>query len=339
MSRAFRLPRRTNRLALALTAALFTVRVDAASLFDPSLRFRTLTTEHFSIYFHQGEDALAARLAEIAETVWWNVAASLHTAAPRKTHVVLADQTELANGWATPLPYNLIFITAATPSGSEYIGRTDDWLRLVFTHEFTHILHLDRSEGWARVFRSIFGRTPVAFPNLWLPAWHIEGLATWQESVSTGAGRLHAGGFRAIERQAASENRMPPLDRVNGGLTDWPGGLAPYAFGLGFHEYLANRFGDERFGELASETARRLPFLGFTAFGRVYGASLGSLWGDYAKALEARVNPEREAAGTDRSGGCRRQQLRILPLGAYRHRQDGRAGRKRDRLQPESKFR
>ena len=42
---------------------------------------------------------------------------------------------------------------------------TDDWLRLVFTHEFTHIVHLDRSEGWARVVRGVFGRMPIAFPE------------------------------------------------------------------------------------------------------------------------------------------------------------------------------
>lgn len=288
MSRAFRPGRRTS-VVTALLLALCAAPPAAASLFDPALRFRTLTTAHFSIYFHQGEEALAARLADIAETVWARLATALHVATPRRTHVVLADQSELANGWATPLPHNTIFVTAAAPSGSEYIGRTDDWLRLVFAHELAHILHLDRSEGWARVFRGIFGRTAIAFPNLWLPAWQIEGLATWQESALTAAGRRHAGDFRAIEREAARERRIPSLDRVNGGLTDWPGGLAPYAFGLGFHEYLAERFGEERFGELASATSRRLPFLGSTAFPSVYGASLGTLWADYTRELNNRV--------------------------------------------------
>jgi Tol biopolymer transport system component len=287
MSRAYRHGRQTS-VGIALVLALCAAPAGAASLFDPALRFRTLTTEHFTIYFHQGEDVLAAHLAELAETVWARLATALHVAAPRRTHVVLADQSELANGWATPLPRNTIFVTAAAPSGSEYIARTDDWLRFVFTHELAHILHLDRSEGWARVFRGIFGRTAIAFPNLWLPAWQIEGLATWQESALTGSGRLHAGDFRAIEREAARERRIPSLDRVNGGLTDWPGGLAPYAFGLGFHEYLAERFGEDRFGELASATSRRLPFFGSTAFPGVYGASLGTLWADYTKELKNR---------------------------------------------------
>ncbi len=89
-------------------------------------------------------------------------------------------------------------IAAAWPAGSEFIGNIDDWLRLVFTHEFTHIVHLDRSEGWARAVRAVFGRTPIAFPNLYLPTWQIEGLATYEESALTGVGRLHAGDFGAI---------------------------------------------------------------------------------------------------------------------------------------------
>ena len=126
---------------------------------------------------------------------------------PRLTHVVLADQTELANGSATPVPFDTIVVTAVWPAGSEFIGNVDDWLRLVFTHEFTHIVHLDRSIGWARLLRGIFGRTSIAFPNLFLPTWQIEGLATYEESVITGEGRLHAGDFRAIVGEAARQQR------------------------------------------------------------------------------------------------------------------------------------
>src|SRR5262245_26048229 len=272
------------RLVVAAAILLAGAAAHAASLLDPAFQFRTLTTEHFVIYFHQGEDHLAARLAAIAEEIWPQVGRALGVTAPRRTHVILADQSELANGWATPLPYNLIFVTAAAPPGSDFIGRTDDWLRLVFTHEFTHIVHLDRSEGWARIFRAVFGRTAVAFPNTWLPVWQIEGLAAWEESAITGEGRLHAGDFRAIERESLRAGRVVRLDRVNGGLTDWPAGLAPYAYGLGFHDYLSQRFGDEQFGALANRTSRSLPFFGSRAFKRVYGESLGDLWKDYQRA-------------------------------------------------------
>src|SRR5439155_1751083 len=274
-------------VAYALTAAvllLFAGTANAATLFDPALRFRMLPTEHFTIYFHKGEERLAGRLAVIAEETWRILERPLGVMPPRRTQVVLADQTELANGYATPLPFDTIVIYTVSPSGSEFVF--GDWLRLAFTHEFTHIVHLDRSEGWARVVRSVFGRTPFAFPNIFLPIWQIEGLATYEESAITGEGRLHAGDFRAIVGEDARERRLEPLDRVNGGLTAWPSGLAPYAYGLGFHAYLAGEYGEEKFGALALATARRVPYTASRVFKRIYGKSLGELWRDYERRLE-----------------------------------------------------
>jgi hypothetical protein len=259
----------------------------AASRFDPGLRFRSIATEHFVIYFHRGEERLAARLARIAEDVRRRLAPTLGVPRQRRTHVVLADQSELANGWATPLPYNTIAIYAASPSGSELIGNADDWLQLVFSHEYAHIVHLDRSHGWSRIVRAVFGQMPLALPNLLLPVWQIEGLATYEESSLTSTGRLHAGDFRAIEREAARARALEPLDRVNGGLTSWPGGSAPYAYGAGFHEYLAGLQGAEKFQQLSDATTRRVPFFTAGSFSKVYGKSLDGLWRDYQDTLIA----------------------------------------------------
>jgi hypothetical protein len=265
----------------------------AASLVDPALRFRTMTTTHFVIYFHQGEARTAARLSVIAEDTWQKLKTPLGTTPPARTHVILVDQTEVSNGFATPVPYDTVFITAVWPAGSEFIGNLDDWLRLVFTHEFTHIVHLDRSEGWARFFRGVFGRSPYVFPNLYLPTWQIEGLATYEESVVTGEGRLHAGDFRSVVTEAARSRRLEPLDRVNGGLVDWPAGDAAYAYGVGFHAYLAGRFGADKIAALAEATAGRVPYTASRVFKRVYGRSLGDLWRDYEASLMNAAQAER----------------------------------------------
>jgi hypothetical protein len=268
-----------------------------AQPFDPLYRFRALPTEHFTIYFHQGEDALADRLARIAEETWQSLDRSLGRPPSRRTHVILVDQTDLANGWATPLPRDTIAIFAAWPAGSESLA-TEDWLRLAFTHEFTHILHLDRSEGWARVLRGVFGRTPLAFPNLLLPTWQVEGLAVYEESIVTGQGRMHAGDFRAIVDEAVRAGQPLSLDRVNGGLTRWPGGEAAYAYGLRFHAFLADRYGADTLRELADQTARSVPFFGSRAFKGVYGKSLGALWGDFEASLAAGATPATPPEGT-----------------------------------------
>jgi len=274
--------------ALLASALLGAATANAASLFDPSLRFRQVRTEHFVIYFHQGEERLAQRLGSIAEETWHLLRPRVSLSPPALTRVILADQTELWNGYATPLPRDTIVIYAVWPSGSELVF--DDWLRIAFTHEFTHIVHLDRSEGWARIPRKILGRTAYAFPNWFLPAWQIEGLATYEESVITGGGRLHAGDFLAIVGEGAARKRFEPLDRVNGGLTDWPGGAAVYAYGVGFHAYLADRFGAQTLATLADRTARSLPYTGTRAFKTVYGQPLGTLWREYEAAASAETS-------------------------------------------------
>src|SRR6476661_5353350 len=96
---ACRRVRGISRFAVVVAVLLAAARGDAASRLDPAFHFRTLHTEHFIIYFHQGEDHLAGRLASIAEEEWPRVGRALGVTAPRRTHVILADQSELANGW------------------------------------------------------------------------------------------------------------------------------------------------------------------------------------------------------------------------------------------------
>ncbi len=260
----------------------------AASRYDPRLRFRTISTERFDIHFHQGEEVLARRLATIAEDVASRLDLTLGRVTGR-VQVVLVNQDDSPNGWATPIPYNLIEISAATPGGESVIGNTPDWLRLVFTHEYTHIVHLERAGGWIGGLRRAFGRNPVLFPNLTMPLWAIEGIATFEESEETGHGRVEAGDFRQLVTRAAAAGRFERLDRVNGGLDDWPAGNAQYAYGGFFHDYLADTYGRDSIRRLTSETARRLPYFGVRAFRTVYGRSLGELWSDFGADMRLRA--------------------------------------------------
>ncbi len=229
---------------------------------------------------------MAGRLAAIAEATHVAVttlAGREHQ--QRVTHVVLVDQTDVPNGSALVVPWNAIYIYPVPPTGVDTVGNTDDWLEYVFTHEYAHIVHLDRSRGWARAARALFGRSPLAFPNQALPLWHVEGLATLVERDGT-HGRLPGGDFREIVDAAARQDRFEPLDRVNGGLVDWPAGQGWYAYGARFHEFLEAKYGRQRLGELADATAGRLPFLGSAAFPDVYDKSLGALWAEFRKAAE-----------------------------------------------------
>ena len=265
-------------VVLAVPAALFAQR------YQPALTFETISTPHFRIHFHQGERDLALRLASMAEEVRASLLQGHPATGPGVTHVILSGQDDRPNGWATPVPFNTIEIRTVWPRASAEIANSSDWLRLVFTHEYSHILHLDRSAGLFAFGRRIFGRAPFVMPNLFLPVWQIEGIATWRESAFSGQGRVHDGTARRVLGAAAAVGRFEPIDRASGGLVSWPGGDAAYFYGGLFHDYLADRFGADALERLTTETARWPPFLGAFAFRRVFGASPESLWRDFAKA-------------------------------------------------------
>jgi hypothetical protein len=264
----------------------------ASNRYDPRLRFRTISTAHFDIHFHQGEDLPARRLAQIAEEVASLLEPRLGRPSGR-VNVVLVNQSDLPNGWATPVPFNLIEITAAAPGGESMIGNTNDWLRLVFTHEYTHIVHLSRSRGWIGGLRHVFGRMPLLMPNLFTPLWQIEGIATYEETAVTGSGRIHAGDFRIIGERAASTGGFLALDQASGGLIDWPSGQAPYVYGGLFHDYLAAKYGGDSLRRLADSSAGHVPYFGFLGFRKTFGKSLGDLWQEF----EAESRVKSSAAG------------------------------------------
>lgn len=277
-----------NRIAGLLVGLLYLTIVAgstaAATRYDPRLRFRTISTARFDIHFHQGEEALAQRLARMAEEVATALDRTLGPAAGR-VQVILVDQSDLPNGWATPVPYNTIEMSAASPVAESIIGNVEDWMRLVFTHEYVHIVHLSRGKGWIGGLRRAFGRFPLLYPNLFEPIWQIEGIATWQESAQTGVGRVPAGDFRLFLERAAAEKRLEPIDRANGRLVDWPSANTPYVYGAYFHQYLADKYGADALRRLTDETSRRLPYFGSRAFKKVFGRSLGQLWDDFVSSV------------------------------------------------------
>ncbi len=300
-----------NRRDLALTAAAcrrlcgaglvllaLMAHADAASVYLPRLAFRVFLTPHFRIYYHQGSEAQARRLAGIAESVRAELEVRTKLPAPQTTHVVLANQDDDPNGLATPLPYPTVRIATAWPATSDLIANTDDWLRVVFIHEYVHVIQLERTRGWAKAARAILGRSPISFPNLFLPQWQIEGYATYWESRLTGLGRLNGGDARAVVTERARAGALP-LDQAGGGLVEWPNGNAAYLEGAWFYDYLTSRFGDDAVGALSNRTAGRLPYLSAPAFEGVFQASLGDLWRAFQQQIvSSQPQTPAEGAGT-----------------------------------------
>jgi len=261
----------------------------AHAKFDPAHRWRTLQTPHFAIHFHEGCDELAARAAPIAELAHALLTSRVGWTPREKTRLIIADDADAASGWASPYPYNQILITPTPPLGEFGLGTTrhDDWLRLVITHEYTHILQLDLASRLPLALRSIFGR--LYFPNAIQPEWLIEGLATYEETELTPGGRGRSPGSAMILRMAALEGPFPTLDQMAVLPDAWPAGQVPYLFGESFLRYLAERFGRGGIADLSRDYGGRpLPFLAESTGREVLGEEYRDLWGAWSAELRAR---------------------------------------------------
>lgn len=269
-------------LALAL---VFTAAADAAS-YPPGYRWRTLTTDHFYVHFHQGEEELAQRAAEIAEQVHDRITPLFEYEPAGRTDIVLTDHVDVANGSATPFPSNRIEIYVSAPGAdpSSTIEHYDNWLNLVITHEYAHILHLDQVRGFWGGFRKIFGRHPLTFPNAFSPLWVTEGLATLVESEATDAGRLKSTFVDMVLRTAAIEGRFATAAQAGGVSPAWPGGSARYLYGAKFLAWLAQKEGADKIAEYVRDySGNVVPFRVNASAEAVFGKELGDLWDEWSR--------------------------------------------------------
>ncbi|MHB8836077.1 MAG: TolB family protein, partial [Candidatus Methylomirabilia bacterium] len=261
----------------------------AAAKLDPAHSWQTIETPHFAIHFHEGCDELAGRAALIAEEAHTQLAPRVGWTPREKTRLIIADDADAAGGWASPYPFNQILITPTPPLGEFGLGtmRHDDWLRLVITHEYTHILQLDIAAGLPLALRSVFGR--LYFPNSIQPQWLVEGLATFEETELTAGGRGRSPGSAMILRLAALEGPFPTLDQMAVLPDAWPAGQVPYLFGESFLRYLAERFGREKIAALSQAYGgRALPFLVESTGRRVLGEEYRDLWGEWLAEVKSR---------------------------------------------------
>jgi len=159
---------------------------------DPSGSWRTWHTTHFRVHAQARNASLAQKAAVEAERAYALLARELTP--PRGTiDLALHDNVDFSNGFTTVFPSSRIAIFLTPPAGDPILGPYDDWLRMVITHELTHVFHLDRTRGLWRVVQRVLGRAPGSFPNSYQPSWVSEGLATYYETRLTTSGRLRAG--------------------------------------------------------------------------------------------------------------------------------------------------
>jgi hypothetical protein len=261
----------------------------------PSVHWRTMFTPHFRIHYYDEERALADRAALIAERAHRRVTKYLNWLPTGRVDITLNDQTDSANGFASSVPQNYLFGYGAPPASLDELNDFDDFLNVLITHEFTHVVHLDTIMGLARAVNIFKGK--VYAPNLAQPTWFIEGLAVLMESEQTTAGRLRSAFFDMHLRVPMLEGRLLGLDAVSNGPLAFPQGTAVYLYGSSLLRYLEDRYGADKIQEISHRYGSRLVPGGINRVSReAIGRGYDQLWDDWKASLGRRYALQAEEA-------------------------------------------
>ena len=266
----------------------------------PNVRWLTLDTPHFHIHYYEDELSYAEHAAIIAERAWRLNMRYLNWKPSGRVNITLEDQTDFADGFASSIPFNFVFGFGAPPGSLDELNDFDDYLKLLLTHELTHVVHLDTILGFARLYNAVFGK--LYAPNLSQPNWFVEGLAVLMETRQTTGGRLRSTIFDMELRVPFLEGQVLGLDNVSNGPLVFPQGTAAYLYGSSVLKYLEDRYGPLALREISHRYGASLIPGGMNrvaaeAVGTGYASVFrGGIWDDWRRSQGHKFALEAEDA-------------------------------------------
>lgn len=133
----------------------------------PELEWRTLTTEHFNIHYHQGLEDEARACAGVAEQVFGPITRQLGVEPPRRTELAITSVDEMVNGFAFQ---DRIAVWVGQNESMRHFPGGREWRHLVIAHEFQHTVTFAALRDW---------RGTLGLGLSGTPAWWMEGLAEY----------------------------------------------------------------------------------------------------------------------------------------------------------------
>lgn len=266
-----------------------------AQYINPSYRWKVIETSHFIIIYPEGFEDIAKETGVIAEDVHKSLTKFIKPSSTDKTAIILLDNSDFANGLTNPLDKS-IRLWLVNPNELEIGSKFDSWLRLVITHEYMHILHLDQVTGVNKILRDIFGR--IIVPNQFLPYWMIEGYTVYAETYYASGGRANDTLFDMYLREMYRNNKMLEPDQVSSydSLNTWPLGSSVYLYGGSILEYIAKRYGEDKLEKISELTSSYIPVLmgPDLAIKKVLGIDYKTLWKEWKDYIGARYDKQIE---------------------------------------------
>lgn len=242
------------------------------------LTWRTLQTEHFEIHYHDGAEWSAAQVAMIAEEIYKPITV-FYDYEIEKVHINLMDVSDSPGG-AAYYYQNRINIDVAD---YEFTLRgSANWLRNVVTHEFAHLVSLQKAmkmpiripSFYLQVINFEDEKRPdvitgypnyqvsVPFAGEMMPNWLAEGAAQYQ--VQSARSDIWDSHRDMLLRTAALNGRLLTIDEM--GVFGKNSLEAELLYNQGFSlvRFIAERYGADKIEKLAAAHSKfyRIDFNG-----------------------------------------------------------------------------
>ncbi len=196
---------------------------------DPSgIKWKQINTEDFRLIFPAEYEAKARYLAALFQDLKEKGGKDLKHS-PKKFSVILHTQSATSNGLVAWAPKRMELY--ATPPQND---NTQAWLDHLSSHEYRHILQMDKLErGFTRVLNVFLGQQATALVvGLYLPPWFMEGDAVCAETALSESGRGRSAEFEQELRAQLLEKGAYTYDKaVLGSYKDF----VPNRYTLGYY--------------------------------------------------------------------------------------------------------
>ena len=269
----------------------------------PELDWQTFETDHFRIHFYPETEQSAREGAYVAERIYLFVT-NLYQYEPfDKTDIVFTDVDDISNGAAYFYDNKIIIWTS--PLDFELRG-SHRWLQNVITHEFTHIVSIQRAQkfgksipggylqwiGYEKEKRPdvLYGypNTLVSYPlpGTTVPPWLAEGAAQF---MYPGADWDNWDSIRdMILRDRILYKNMLTWREMNTFGKSGIGNESVYNSGFALSRYLAMKYGPESLRKVMLSLSKPMNYSINKAIKEATGKRGKSVYDDFLKVLNSR---------------------------------------------------
>ncbi len=275
-------------LFLAVAASLMAAPETAHARYNPRWNWRTVKTDHFLISYPEGHEAFARRVIDLSPEVYRDITGYLGVH-PERLPVVLNPGTDIFNGFYAPLPNRISLFETPMATLRGFGSSTEDLVDLVYTHEYTHYVHITTRSGSYRLMTTLFGQG-FGLLNALSPGWWIEGVTTNTETVFTSGGRGRSPEFKGEMRSFTADGDLWGLSAAGTFPYYRPPGGRFYLAGYHLVDFLHRRHGPDTFARLSRSQGRHPLLMASGAFRRVTGESPGAFYRAFLKDYRARTD-------------------------------------------------